>query len=51
MRPAPGKADALIYDFVDRAVPVCRSQHTARRRVYRALKCSIRPDFNIKEKE
>lgn len=51
MRPAPDKADALIYDFVDRAVPVCRSQYTARRRVYRALKCSIRPDFNIKEKE
>lgn len=46
-----GQGDALIYDFVDRAVPSARSQHTARRRVYRALKCSIRPDFNIKEKE
>lgn len=36
-RPAPGKTDALVVDFVDRAIPPLRGQHYKRRQVYRAL--------------
>ncbi|WP_419505180.1 DEAD/DEAH box helicase [Allofournierella sp.] len=48
MRPAEGKMDALVYDFVDKAVPTCKSQYNARRRVYKQLHCVIK---NEKEKE
>lgn len=36
MRPAPGKATAVVYDFVDRT-GVLRAQHYARRRIYKEL--------------
>ena len=41
MRPAPGKNDALVYDFIDDKVPTCRSQYAARRRVYKQLNTTI----------
>ena len=41
MRPAPGKTDALVYDFIDDKVPTCRSQYAARRRVYKQLNTNI----------
>ena len=43
MRPAPGKADALVYDFVDILVPTCKSQFSARKTVYRKLNATIYP--------
>ncbi|WP_295473435.1 DEAD/DEAH box helicase [uncultured Subdoligranulum sp.] len=43
MRPAPGKTDALVYDFVDILVPTCKSQFSARKTVYRKLNAEIYP--------
>lgn len=43
MRPAPGKTDALVYDFVDILVPTCKSQFSARNTVYRKLNAEIYP--------
>ena len=34
MRPHPGKHDAVLFDFVDRHVPLLRRQHLERRRLY-----------------
>lgn len=42
MRPAPGKTDALVYDFVDVLVPTCRNQFSARKTVYKKLNAKIR---------
>lgn len=41
MRPAPGKTDAVVYDFVDTWVPTCQSQWAARKTVYRKLNATI----------
>lgn len=41
MRPAPGKTDAVVYDFVDIWVPTCKSQWSARKTVYRKLNATI----------
>lgn len=41
MRPAPGKAGALVLDYVDAAEPVCLSQARARRAVYQDLGCTV----------
>lgn len=41
MRPAPGKRDAIVYDFVDAWVPTCQSQWSARKTVYRKLNATI----------
>lgn len=43
MRPAPGKTDAIVYDFVDAWVPTCQSQWSARKTVYRKLNAEIHP--------
>lgn len=43
MRPAPGKRDAIVYDFVDVWVPTCKSQWAARKTVYRKLSANILP--------
>ena len=43
MRPAHGKTDALVYDFVDILVPTCKSQFSARKTVYRKLNAEIYP--------
>lgn len=43
MRPAPGKTDAIVYDFVDAWVPTCQSQWSARKTVYRKLSANIHP--------
>ena len=43
MRPAPGKRDAIVYDFVDRWVPTCNNQWNARKTVYRKLSANILP--------
>ena len=52
MRPAEGKTDALVYDFVDRAVPTCKGQYNARRRVYKQLHCTVKLEIKTeKEKE
>ena len=34
MRTHPGKEDAVLYDFVDRQVPVLRRHHVERTRLY-----------------
>jgi len=34
MRPHPGKQDAILFDFVDRRVPILRRHHLERRRLY-----------------
>lgn len=34
MRTHPGKTDAVLFDFVDRKVPVLRRHHVERRRLY-----------------
>jgi superfamily II DNA or RNA helicase len=34
MRTHPGKADAILFDFVDRRVPVLRRHHVERRQLY-----------------
>lgn len=34
MRPHPGKVDAVLFDFVDRKVPILRRHHLERRRLY-----------------
>lgn len=34
MRPHPGKHDAVLFDFVDRRVPLLRRHHLERRRLY-----------------
>jgi superfamily II DNA or RNA helicase len=34
MRPHPGKQDAVLFDFVDRRVPLLRRHHHERRRLY-----------------
>lgn len=34
MRPHPGKRDAVLFDFVDRRVPILRRHHLERRRLY-----------------
>jgi superfamily II DNA or RNA helicase len=34
MRPHPEKPDAVLFDFVDRKVPVLRRQHLERRKLY-----------------
>ncbi len=47
MRPAPGKTDAVVYDFVDKAVGVCKSQHYARKRVYKNLNCEIEKEIAL----
>lgn len=44
MRPAPGKTDALVYDFVDVLVPTCRNQFSARKTVYKKLNAKIRKE-------
>lgn len=44
MRPAPGKTDALVYDFVDILVPTCKSQFSARKTVYKKLNVKIRKE-------
>ena len=44
MRPAPGKTDALVYDFVDILVPTCRNQFSARKTVYKKLNAKIRKE-------
>lgn len=44
MRPAPGKTDALVYDFVDILVPTCKSQFSARKTVYKKLNAKIRKE-------
>lgn len=36
-RPCPGKADALVFDYVDFGIGMLRAQHYARRRVYKEL--------------
>lgn len=41
MRPAPGKTDAVIYDFVDVFVPNCQAQYRARKTVYKKLNATI----------
>jgi len=38
MRPAPGKTNATVYDYVDENVGVLLNQYYARRRVYQALR-------------
>lgn len=43
MRPAPGKTDAVVYDFVDAWVPTCQSQWAARKTVYRKLNAEFHP--------
>lgn len=43
MRPAPGKRDAIVYDFVDHWVPTCQGQWNARKTVYRKLSANILP--------
>lgn len=45
MRPAPGKTDAVVYDFVDTNVPTCRSQFSARKTVYRKLNATIEKEI------
>lgn len=45
MRPAPGKADALVYDFVDGNVPQSKAQYNARKRVYKELKAKIEKEI------
>lgn len=45
MRPAQDKTDALVYDFVDKAVPSCRSQYSARRRVYKQFNFDLKPEI------
>lgn len=37
MRTHPGKEDAVLFDFVDRKVPVLRRHHIERRRLYREV--------------
>lgn len=51
MRPAEGKTDALVYDFVDAAVPTCKHQYAARRRVYKQLHCELRPEITHEQKK
>jgi len=34
MRPHPDKPDAVLFDFVDRKVPILRRQHLERRKLY-----------------
>lgn len=34
MRPHPGKTDAVLFDFVDRRIPILRRHHLERRRLY-----------------
>lgn len=46
MRPAPGKTDAVVLDLVDVAVPSCKSQYSARRRVYKKLQANILKEEN-----
>ncbi|MDQ7790438.1 MAG: DEAD/DEAH box helicase [Clostridia bacterium] len=36
-RPAPGKVDAVVFDYVDEKIPPFRGQYYARRKVYREL--------------
>ena len=43
MRPAPGKRDAIVYDFVDHWVPTCQGQWSARKTVYRKLNATLLP--------
>lgn len=45
MRPAPDKADAVVYDFVDYKVPQCRAQYNARKRVYQDLQAQIEKEI------
>lgn len=51
MRPAQGKTDALVYDFVDWRVPACKRQFSARRRVYMNLHCEIKPQISMKKEK
>ena len=37
MRPHPDKGQPILFDFVDRQVPVLRRQHVERRRLYREV--------------
>lgn len=37
MRPHPEKASAVLFDFVDRRVPILRRHHVDRRRLYREV--------------
>ncbi|MFO7965438.1 MAG: hypothetical protein R6U50_16055 [Desulfobacterales bacterium] len=41
LRPAPGKASAVIYDYVDINVDVLRSSAKGRKSVYRQSSCHI----------
>ena len=34
MRRHPGKRDSVLFDFVDRKVPILRRHHLERRRLY-----------------
>lgn len=36
-RSCPGKADAVVFDFVDERIGVFKAQHQARRKVYKSL--------------
>ncbi|MEG0896879.1 MAG: DEAD/DEAH box helicase [Ruthenibacterium sp.] len=45
MRTAAEKTDAIVYDFVDKKVGVCKSQYTTRKRVYKSLHCEIRKEI------
>lgn len=46
-RPAPGKRDARIYDYVDRSVPMLAAMFTKRERAYRSLGYRIDGDSDL----
>lgn len=46
-RPAPGKRDARIYDYVDRSVPMLAAMFTKRERAYRSLGYRIDGDPDL----
>ena len=45
MRPMPGKKDAIVYDFYDKAVGICKNQFYQRRKVYKGLGCTIEKEI------
>ncbi|MEG2928950.1 MAG: DEAD/DEAH box helicase [Oscillospiraceae bacterium] len=47
MRPAPGKIDAVIFDYVDKLVPVCKGQFCSRKKIYNKLNCTIEQEIQL----
>lgn len=47
MRTHPGKTDAVLFDFVDRKVPVLRRHHVERRRLYAEM-LGTRPETHVR---